>query len=305
MNALNNMCILIAVASVFTAMIAIIIYRQRTIKIYEKINQMLDTAIDGSFAEDTFDESAFSAAEAKLYRYLSICSASSKNILLEKDKIKSLISDISHQTKTPIANILLYSQLLSEYDMTEDCAVCVKSLSVQAEKLNFLISALVKTSRLETGIIAVLPKLETVRRLIDQALEQILPKADAKSISISVEDTKIQASFDLKWTTEAVYNILDNAVKYTGYGGNIIIRTTAYDLFCRIDIIDTGIGIAEEERSKIFTRFYRSAVVSNQEGVGIGLYLAREIVSDEGGYIKVLSQMGCGSTFSVFLPMGT
>jgi signal transduction histidine kinase len=132
---------------------------------------------------------------------------------------------------------------------------------------------------------------------------QILPEADAKGISITVETTSINACFDLKWTTEAVYNILDNAVKYTESGGSVSIKATAYELFCRIDSTDTGIGIAEDEHSKIFTRFYRSAAVSNLEGVGIGLYLARQIVAAEGGYIKVSSHLACGSTFSVFLPM--
>jgi signal transduction histidine kinase len=264
---------------------------------------MLDKAIDGDFVEGVFDESALSAVEAKLARYLSICAVSSKNLLTEKDKIKELISDISHQTKTPIANILLYSQLLSEYSLPEDCTVCVKDLSGQAEKLNFLINALVKTSRLETGIITVSPKKDAVQKLLDEVLEQILPKADVKGISIAAENTEISAWFDLKWTTEAVYNIVDNAVKYAERGGNITIKAIPYELFCRIDITDNGIGIAEHEQSKIFTRFYRSGAVSKHEGVGIGLFLAREIVSAEGGYIKVSSELGSGSTFSVFLAM--
>jgi len=281
----------------------IILYRLRTRKTLATINRMLDTAIDGGFSENIFDESVLSALEAKMARFLSVCSASSKTLNEEKDKIKSLISDISHQTKTPIANILLYAQLLSEHELPQDCAVCVKALEAQAEKLNFLISALVKTSRLETGIITVSPKLEPVQGLLDKVRRQISPEADAKGISITVEATSINACFDLKWTTEAVYNILDNAVKYTEGGGSISINAAAYELFCRIDIIDTGIGIAEDEHSKIFTRFYRSAAVSNQEGVGIGLYLAREIMAAESGYIKVSSHLACGSTFSVFLPM--
>ncbi|MEN6347940.1 MAG: HAMP domain-containing sensor histidine kinase, partial [Syntrophomonas sp.] len=213
-----------------------------------------------------------------------------------------LISDISHQTKTPIANILLYSQLLSEHELPEDCTVCVQALSAQAEKLNFLISALVKTSRLETGIITVTPKQEAVQRILNEAREQIMPKANARGISIVMEDTEIKACFDLKWTTEAIYNIIDNAVKYTESGGSITIKAIPYELFCRIDITDNGIGIREDEQSKIFTRFYRSGAVNDQEGVGIGLFLTREIVAAEGGYIKVSSVPGSGSTFSVFLP---
>ncbi|KGP75428.1 histidine kinase [Desulfosporosinus sp. Tol-M] len=302
MNTLDYICIGIAIVALLAAVIVVISYRQRTKKTLAKISGMLDAAIDDSFVEGVFDESALSAVEAKLARYLSICAVSSKNLLTEKDKIKGLISDISHQTKTPIANILLYSQLLSEHELPVDCMVCVKALSAQAEKLNFLISALVKTSRLETGIITVSPQQEAVQRLLDDARQQIMPKAEAKGISVAVEDTELSACFDLKWTTEAVYNIIDNAVKYTESGGSITIKAIPYELFCRIDITDNGIGIAEHEQSKIFTRFYRSADVSNQEGVGIGLFLAREILAAEGGYIKVSSVLGRGSTFSVFLP---
>lgn len=302
MSTLDYICIWIAFAAVLAASVVILFYRRRTKKTLEKIGDMLDTAIDGSFTETVFDESALSALEAKFARYLSICAVSSKNLYAEKDKIKKLISDISHQTKTPVANILLYSQLLSEHELPEDCAVCVKALSAQAEKLNFLISALVKTSRLETGIITVLPKREAVQKLLAEAREQIIPKADVKDISVVMEDTEVSASFDLKWTTEAVYNIMDNAVKYTESGGRITIKAIPYELFCRIDITDNGMGIAEDEQSKIFTRFYRSGAVNNQEGVGIGLFLAREIVAAEGGYIKVSSRLGSGSTFSVFLP---
>ena len=302
MNTLDYACIGITIAAVLAAAITIILYRRMTRKTLEKIGDMLDTAIDGSFAQGVFDESALSALEAKLARYLSIGAVSSKNLLAEKEKIKGLISDISHQTKTPIANILLYSQLLSEHELPEDCTVCVQALSAQAEKLNFLISALVKTSRLETGIITVSPKPEAVQRLLNEAREQIMPKANAKGIAIVMEDTEIKACFDLKWTTEAIYNIIDNAVKYTESGGSITIKAIPYELFCRIDITDNGIGIRADEQGKIFTRFYRSGAVNDQEGVGIGLFLTREIVAAEGGYIKVSSVPGSGSTFSVFLP---
>ena len=111
----------------------------------------------------------------------------------------------------------------------------------------------------------------------------------------------ILRGIDGKWTAEALGNLLDNAIKYTREGG-ITVKTTPYELFLRLDITDTGMGIPEEEQAKIFTRFYRSEAVKEQEGVGIGLYLTREIVSRQGGYLKVSSETGKGSTFSVFLP---
>ncbi len=302
MNRINIICITIAVLATVASTMVILWNRKNIKSTIERLSRMLDIAIDGNFTESTFDESTLSALETKLNRYLSESSVSSKNLHLEKDKIKTLISDISHQTKTPIANILLYAQLLGEYELEEDCKVCVKALSAQAGKLSFLISSLVKASRLETGIISVIPKLEPVQQLLNKVTEQITPKAQAKNIKLLVQPTADTAYFDLKWTTEAIYNVVDNAVKYTPEGGNIKISAVPYELFYRIDITDDGIGIIEGEHSKIFTRFYRSQMVSELEGAGIGLFLTREILSAQGGYIKVQSMIGEGSTFSVFLP---
>jgi len=293
---------IVSAAAVVAAVAAMLLYRRRMRRLMDSLSAMLDSAMDGEFTERAFDESVLSAVESKMARFLSSCAVSSKNLSVEKEKIKSLISDISHQTKTPVSNILLYSQLLGEQELPEDCAVCVKALSAQAEKLDFLIGALVKTSRLESGIIAVNPQQGDVQALLDAVIEQISPKAEAKEISIQVEAVEGTAYYDPKWTAEALYNVLDNAVKYSPRQSAVKIRAIPYELFFRIDVTDEGIGIAVEEHSRIFSRFYRSAAVSEQEGVGIGLFLAREILSNGGGYIKVASRPGQGSTFSIFLP---
>lgn len=272
-------------------------------KVMYRLNKMIDNAIDGKPIESSFDETKMSSLETKLAHFLTMNSTTKDQIAEEKAKINELISDISHQTKTPLANILLYTQLLAESDLSEQERKCVDLLMEQSEKLNFLISSLVKTSRLETGVISVSPKLSSIDKLLDNAIKQAKTKAEAKNIEMTVEKKEIYAMFDLKWTAEALYNIIDNAIKYTTHGGNISISTTAYQLFCRIDITDTGIGMTEDETAKVFSRFYRGSLVSDEEGVGIGLYLAREIVANQGGYIKVQSKPKKGSTFSMFLPM--
>lgn len=302
MNRFDYILIVVAVFTAVCAIIVIILNHRKTKRTLTRLDDMLTAAINGSLQEKVFDESLLSAVETKLAHYLSASVVSAKNLAEEKDKIKELISDISHQTKTPIANILLYAQLLSEQNLPQESLPCVTALNAQAEKLSFLIGSLVKTSRLETGIFELHPKQLTIQPMLDAVLEQITQKANSKQIAIDCTSTDIVACFDPKWTTEAVYNILDNAVKYTPSGGTITLKTVAYQLFCRIDITDTGIGIAEEEHSKIFGRFYRSASVSDKEGVGIGLYLSRQIISGEGGYIKIKSTLGMGTTFSVFLP---
>ena len=271
-------------------------------KVMDRLNQMIDNAIEGRAIENGFDETKMSALETKLANYLAANRATKSQLLAEKKRIHQLISDISHQTKTPITNILLYSQLLEESNFSEKERECVKLLTQQAEKLNFLIVSLVKTSRFETGIIAVHPKKESVQNLFDNIKAQATQSAKAKNIKLEIDETHISANFDLKWTTEAIYNIVDNAIKYTPASGTVTIKAISYEIFTRIDVVDTGIGISEDDAAKIFTRFYRSPQVSDIEGVGIGLYFAREIISNQGGYIKVSSKEGRGSTFSVFLP---
>lgn len=291
-----------AASSITAAAAAAFLYRARMRRLVESLNSMLQSAIDGNFTEHAFDESVLSAVESKMAHFLSSCEVSSKSMAVEKNKIKALISDISHQTKTPIANILLYSQLLGEHELPEDCRLCVNALYSQAEKLDFLIGALVKTSRLESGIIAVRPWKGEIQELLDAAVKQIAPKAAAKEITIQMEAAEGTAYYDPRWTAEALYNILDNAVKYSPRQSTVTIRATPYEMFFRIDVTDEGPGIAEEEQSKIFSRFYRSPSVSTDEGIGIGLFLTREILSNAGGYLKVVSKPGQGSTFSVFLP---
>lgn len=302
MNTLDYLLLAAAAAAVCAAVVILLLERRRERRTMEALDRMLDAAIDGSFIESAFDESLRSAVETKLARYLSASEVSSRNLNAEKEKIKELISDISHQTKTPIANILLYAQLLGEQALPEESASCVRALNAQAEKLSFLIGALVKTSRLETGILTLSPSPGGVGPMLQMAVSQAEPRAREKGVALSLAETDASAVFDPKWTAEAIYNLLDNAIKYTPSGGQVSVRAAAYELFCRIDVTDTGIGIAEAEQAKIFTRFYRSPAVAETEGVGIGLFLTRQIVTGQGGYVKVSSAPGKGAAFSVFLP---
>lgn len=273
-----------------------------TSKMLSTLDKMIDSAIDDTFTEHTFTEKKLSKIESKMYRYLSSGNTSLRQINAEKDSIKTLISDISHQTKTPVSNILLYSQLLKESPCLDDSTRRLASqIEEQTEKLSFLTASLIKTSRLENGIINVTPEENSIRKLIECV--DCSDAADAKGIRWQIDPIPdCSAVFDFKWTLEAISNIVDNAVKYTPAGGAITISAREYEMFARIDIADTGIGMSEEETAKIFTRFYRSPEVRDERGVGIGLYLAREIVAKEGGYIKVTSSKGTGSVFSVFLP---
>ncbi len=296
----------VAILVLVFAVLLVLFMRHREKVTFQRMNEMLDSAINNTFSEPTYDETMVSALESKLSRFLTLSKSSQSNIAEERNRIKALVSDISHQTKTPIANIMLYAQLLQEQgELSELSTNCVDEITIQSEKLGFLIQALVKTSRLETGLITVNPIQSSIAVLLMNAVDAVTNKAEENQITVNVTyDHNLQAFFDPKWTEEAIYNILDNGVKYTRAGGHIWISAVSYELFTRIDIGDNGIGIEEQDINNIFKRFYRSVQVSSYEGVGIGLYLTREIVSAEGGYIKVKSELGKGTVFSVFLPNG-
>lgn len=289
-------------ASILLAGGVVLWYRRRTRRILHNLSRMLDIAMQGNFTEASFDESLLSALESKLAHYLASSTVSARNVAAEKDKLKTLIGDISHQTKTPIANILLYTQLLSEQPLPEESRYCTDALEGQTKKLQSLIDALVKTSRLESGVIALHPAPGKLLPMLESAVTQLAPKAAEKGIQITLEPTEADAVFDSKWTEEAVNNLLDNAVKYTPAGGAVRVTVTAYQMFSAIHVSDTGPGIAEEEQPRVFQRFYRGAEHTEEEGVGVGLYLVRQIAEGQGGYVKVSSQIGEGSTFSLYLP---
>lgn len=297
---MNELILVItALICIVTAVTAIIIYRRRTVKIIRSLDKMIDKAINGTFTEENIDETMLSSVEAKLAGYLSASELSAKNIAAEKTRIKELISDISHQTKTPIANILLYTELLKEQELNGQARTCAEETAAQAEKLSFLIITLVKLSRLETGVFTLSPTKGELMPMLEKIYRQYLPKAEEKGLRFTFEPTEAQAVFDEKWCSEAIGNIVDNAIKYTD-SGFVTISVREYEMFCSVVISDSGQGIAEEEQGRIFTRFYRSPSVSQKDGIGVGLYLAREIVNGCGGYIKVSSEINKGTTFSVF-----
>ena len=271
-------------------------------KIFDTLDKMLEDGINGTFVESDYDESRLSSLESKWYRYLTSSKLSEHKINLEKEKIKELVSDISHQTKTPLTNINLYSQLLLEQNLDDESKYLANEIYKQTQKLNFLIQSLVKTSRLETGTFQLIPQKNSFDVLITKSIEQMKNKSEIKNIKINYSETNVKAVFDMKWTSEALCNVLDNAIKYSNKNSIINVSVKDYEMFADIIVEDNGIGISENEIEKIFGRFYRGTNVLEDEGIGIGLYLAREIIEKQNGYIYVESVINRGSVFKICMP---
>ena len=281
-------------------------------KTLDRIEQMVDDAIAGDFRESDYDETQLSRVESKWKHYLGLSALTRENMEREKENVKGLVSDISHQTKTPMANIRLYAELLREnLESEEDSAGKQQNLrlldeiSRQSEKLEFLIQSLTKMSRLESNIVEVKPHRQKVSELISAVVRDAAPKAVQKGVEIvNIYDGDGCADYDMKWTKEALGNVVDNAVKYSRPGGRVQISVKEYGWYTSISVKDHGIGVREEDTAKIFGRFYRAGEVQQEEGVGIGLYLTREILRKENGYIKVKSKPGEGAEFVLFLRKG-
>lgn len=249
------------------------------------------------------EESLFYKINYRLGRLYEVMQENKNNIAKERADLQELISDISHQVKTPIANLKIINNTLLENEVPpQKQKEFLTAQASQLDKLDFLMQAMIKTSRLETGVISLEQKQQPVYDTLAAALGGILLNAEKKQIDVQVECPEhLDARHDRKWTSEALFNILDNAVKYTPAGGQIHVSVEGWEMYVKIDIADTGIGISEQHQGTIFKRFYREDAVHDVDGIGIGLYLAREIVTLQGGYIRVVSEVGKGSTFSVFL----
>lgn len=251
-----------------------------------------------SEAEDTLT----ARLQHQLLKLRNILTAQNQMLAQEKEQIKTLISDISHQIKTPIAAANTFAELLSDGELSaEERTEYITTLQMSLGKLTFLTNSLIKMSRLESGIISLKPEKNSLNEIVLQAVKTVYAKAKEKGILITFECAQaFEAVLDFNWTAEAISNVIDNAVKYTPQGGFVRLQITEYPSFLRLDISDSGVGIPEEEQAKIFGRFYRGKQSVGTDGVGIGLYLTREIINKQNGYMKVSSDEN-GSTFSLFL----
>ena len=227
--------------------------RRKLVLFSDRLCETIDNMLGGASVPPQVyeEENLFYKINHRLVRLYEVMRENRESVAKERADLQELISDISHQVKTPIANLQM-------------------------------VNAIYNT--------------------VAVALGGILLNAEKKNIHVNVEcPPDILLAHDKKWTSEALFNILDNAVKYTPAGGAIQVSVQSWEMYVKIDIEDSGKGIAESRQGMIFKRFYRETEVHDVDGIGIGLYLARKIITMQGGYIKVTSTVGSGSTFSVFL----
>lgn len=273
---------------------------------FEELGAMAEQFYTGnyrvSYEEAEGAKSQFLSRFDSLGRKLQV---NEENFRAEKEGTKSLVTDISHQLKTPVASLEMCLELLEGEELTkEEQKEFLSQALGQTKRLDSLTQALINISRMETGMISIQKELKPIMDTIAQAVSTVYVKAQEKQMQIEVikegsaiENLKI--FHDPKWTREAVANILENAVKYSDEGTTIQIRMMLRTSFLRIEIEDQGIGIDREDYSKIFQRFYRGKEerIKRAEGSGVGLYLTRKILEAQGGTVSV----SAGKQGSIFI----
>lgn len=233
----------------------------------------------------------------------------------EREGVKSLVTDISHQLKTPVAALKASVEILQQEDLQkEEREEFLRRCSQQLRGLENLLSALIQISRMETGMIEIKKESLSIFQTLVDAVSRVYVKAEEKEIEIELESEEelesLKLPHDKKWLCEAFINLLENAIKYSPRGKHVTIRMAKRITFLRIEIEDEGIGIAKGEYHQIFKRFYRGSAkeVQEEEGSGVGLYLTREIISRHGGTVSVhfrermAKEQDSGSVFVIQLP---
>ena len=291
----------------FWIWLLVLFFGKRLSDFTSNLSRTLDNMIDGNeeLQKSNDSETLFARINHRLVRLYEIMQKNRHKVDMERQELQMLISDISHQVKTPVSNLQMVTDTLLTKPVSEEERMdFLQGIRSQTDKLEFLFQALVKTSRLETGAIRLEKKDNSLFHTLAQAMSSIVYAAEKKEIAVSVDcPENLIISHDSKWTSEALFNLLDNAVKYTPSGGKIFVSVVQWEMYVEVKVTDTGKGISESNQAAIFRRFYREEEVHDQQGVGIGLYLAREIVTRQGGYIKVVSELGRGSEFSIMLPV--
>lgn len=247
-----------------------------------EFSNYIDSALDGNLEITEFDEKELSKIKSKLIKFLYASQVKEAKINTEKSKTKDLIADISHQTKTPISNLSLYISLLEDDPKDE----YIEIIKYELNKLNFLIQNLVKSSRLESDIIGLQKNQANLKYLVKDVLREFKVKLDEKEIRINLKDEDLLFDLDERWLKEAIHNLVDNAIKYSPKGSTINISIYKSYINYNLDIENECKDLSEETLPKIFERFYRGKNSVSKDGLGLGLFIAREIIEKHGGNIR-------------------
>ncbi|MET3506116.1 sensor histidine kinase [Halalkalibacter oceani] len=265
-----------------------------------KLSRYLRQITAGDYALDVRDneEGELSLLKNEIYKVTQMLSEQGNSLARDKSKLTDAISDISHQLKTPLTSMMVMSDLLSDAELsTEKRAEFTNNIRIQLERIEWLVSSLLKLSKIDAGTIHFKKEPIAMEELISRAVEPLLIPMDIKEQRLRLAgDGAVSIGVDANWTVEALINILKNGVEHTGEGGEIAVSFSDNALYSEIIIADNGKGIAKDDLPYIFKRFYKGKNAS-EGSIGIGLAMAHSIITSQNGDIEVTSEPGKGTTF--------
>ncbi|MCM3761993.1 HAMP domain-containing histidine kinase [Alkalihalobacillus oceani] len=289
----------IAVAT-FLLITSNLLYTRWRYREIEKLSRYLRQITAGDYTLDVRDneEGELSLLKNEIYKVTQMLSEQGNSLARDKGKLTDAISDISHQLKTPLTSMMVMADLLSNSDLSvEKRKEFTHNIRVQLERIEWLVSSLLKLSKIDAGTIHFKKEPIAVRELIRRSTEPLLIPMDIKDQRLKLDSgAEVSLVVDANWTVEALINILKNGVEHTGEGGEIAVSYSDNALYSEIIIADNGKGIAKDDLPYIFKRFYKGKNASDGS-IGIGLAMAHSIITSQNGDIEVTSEPGKGTTF--------
>ncbi len=283
--------------------IFILYYYYKTSKKIKEITNYMQEINEKNYSLklESNTEGEVSILQNEIYKMTIMLRSESDNLKKEKLSLKESISDISHQLKTPLTSIsIMLDNILDNPNMEEEIKLdFIKNVHHQIESINTLIIALLKLSRIEAGVVEFKKEKISATEIIEKALENVEIIKEMKNIVIETH-FKENVFFigDKTWEIEALTNLIKNAIEHSDYGGKIEIKTSKNPIYTQIEIKDYGVGMSEKDLKNIFKRFYKGEH-GNNDSIGIGLNLVKNIVEKDNGLIEVKSKIGKGTTFII------
>jgi len=295
---------IIALCASLSFIVIFLIYTWRRYVQIAKLSSYLKRINSGDYALDVRDnvEGELSILKSEIYKVTVMLREQNEMLLSDKASLQNALSDISHQLKTPLTSMFMMTDLLCDAQLPEEKRrEFTDRLRAQLERIQWLVSSLLKLSKLDAGTVPFKPSAVSAKALLEKACAPLLIPIEIKNQKLTVEDSGATLRCDENWTAEALVNILKNCVEHTPQDGSLCITCTSNPLYTQILIRDGGPGIDVKDLPHLFSRFYRGKNASD-DSVGIGLAMAAAIVTGQGGTIDAANHPQGGSVFTIRFP---
>lgn len=270
---------------------------------YRKINKIdkyMNKILNNDYSLDIRDyvEGDISTLKNDIYKMTIKLKEQTELSIKDKKYLEETLADISHQIKTPLTSMYVINDILSDNDLDKKSQIeFLNKNRNQLERIEWLVTTLLKISRLDSGMVTLKRDNINIKDLINKTIEPIKIMAELKNILIETNIETTNFYLDFNWTLESLTNILKNACEHTNNNGSIKIEVNENPLYLNIKIIDNGVGISESDKKHIFDRFYKGK--TNKDSIGIGLNMAKKIINLQNGEIECISKINEGTTFDI------